>query len=229
MGGLRPLFPLGRGWNVNPQVDKWWLCFTAEQAGSTIKMERYGSGAPSISLETSVDDGGSWQSFTVNSTKITLSKVGDKVYFRAGPSGNARIAKNLSNENNFIMTGKISASGNLHSLLNANEIPSTIPTYCYAELFYNCKSLISAVVPDAVTFEKSCYINMFESCTGLKSVTVHFKSFLDASRTVNTDSWFRGTSGTSTGTFYCPVELGTQSTIQRDTSHCPNSWTVVNI
>ena len=207
--------------------DKWWLCFTAEEAGSTIKMEHYGGGAPSISLETSVDDGATWQSFTVDSTKITLSNVGNKVFFRAGPNGNATISIDENNENNFIMTGKIAASGNLHSLLNATAIPSTIPANCYSNLFYGCKSLTSAIIPDAAIFTSKCYSYLFQQCTGLLSVTVYFKSFVDADGTVNTFKWLYLAS--SSGTFYCPAELGTQSTIQRDNSWCPNGWTVVNI
>lgn len=32
----------------------------------------------------------------------------------------------------------------------------------------------------------------------------------------------------STGTFYCPEELGTEETITRGDSNCPTGWTVVN-
>lgn len=59
------------------------LCFTAEQAGSTIRMARRDS-APTVYLETSsTGKEGSWSDFTVDSTTITLANVGDKVYFRA--------------------------------------------------------------------------------------------------------------------------------------------------
>jgi hypothetical protein len=64
-----------------PEVD--YLCFTAEEANSTVMMTAYGS-APTVYLETSpTGKEGNWSDFTVDSTTITLAKVGDKVYFRA--------------------------------------------------------------------------------------------------------------------------------------------------
>jgi hypothetical protein len=60
-----------------------YLCFTAEEAGSTVKMSK-NSSAPTVYLETSpTGEEGSWTDFTVDSTTITLANVGDKVYFRA--------------------------------------------------------------------------------------------------------------------------------------------------
>lgn len=58
------------------------LTFTAAQAGSTIAMNAVGT-APSISLEYSTDNGTTWNDFTVGSTTITLSNVGDKANIRA--------------------------------------------------------------------------------------------------------------------------------------------------
>jgi hypothetical protein len=64
-----------------PEVD--YLCFTAEQANSTVKMSKTSS-APIVYLETSPSgEEGSWSDFTVGSTTITLLNIGDKVYFRA--------------------------------------------------------------------------------------------------------------------------------------------------
>jgi hypothetical protein len=80
------------------------LCFTAKEAGSTIKMyktqDEYEEDiiykAPTVYLETSfTGEEGSWTDFTVctfnediwdyddNGTIITLQNIGDKVYFRA--------------------------------------------------------------------------------------------------------------------------------------------------
>ena len=44
---------------------------------------------------------------------------------------------------------------------------------------------------------------------------------------MDTLSWL-GSSIVQTGTFHCPVELGTNETIQRGYSYCPSNWTVVN-
>jgi hypothetical protein len=68
--------------NYKPAVN--YLCFTAEEAGSTIKMSKSGS-APTVYLETSpTGEDGSWSEYIVGTTpEIRLTNVGDKVYFRA--------------------------------------------------------------------------------------------------------------------------------------------------
>ena len=59
------------------------LTFTAEEAGSTVKMFKSSSEAPTVYLETSrTGKDGSWSSYNVGD-EITLKNVGDKVYFRA--------------------------------------------------------------------------------------------------------------------------------------------------
>ena len=42
-----------------------------------------------------------------------------------------------------------------------------------------------------------------------------------------TAAWLSNVS--ASGTFYCPAELGTNETITRGTSNCPEGWTVINI
>jgi hypothetical protein len=62
------------------------LTFTAEEAGATIRMKSSSMLtyiAPEIKLETSIDDGKTWQPFIVDETTITLANVGDYVLFRA--------------------------------------------------------------------------------------------------------------------------------------------------
>ena len=61
------------------------LCFTAEEAGSTVKLHKNGS-APAVNLQTSTN-GSSWTPYTIEDT-ITLTNVGDKVYFKAVGSNN---------------------------------------------------------------------------------------------------------------------------------------------
>ena len=56
------------------------LCFTAEEAGSTVKLTKVGS-APDVNLQTSTN-GSSWNPYTVEDV-ITLANVNDKVYFKA--------------------------------------------------------------------------------------------------------------------------------------------------
>ena len=144
----------------------WGLCFTAEEAGSTIKMNKVGS-APSVTLETSFDCE-IWEPFTVGETTITLPNVGDKVYFRAGEGGNTAMASSINDCNNFsIITGRIAASGNIMSLLNGGSPDSIIATYCYSNMFNGCTSLVQAPELPATTLKNYCYSNMFKGCTSL--------------------------------------------------------------
>ena len=144
------------------------LCFTAEQANSTIKMSKSGS-APTVYLETSrTGEEGSWSNFTVGSTTITLANVGDKVYFRA-KQDNERFATSVRNYNYFAMTGKIAASGNLNTLLKADGscLDLTGRNYCYNSMFKNCTVLIKAPELPATTLAGNCYFVMFALCTSL--------------------------------------------------------------
>ena len=144
----------------------WWLCFTAEEAGSTVAMQAVGS-APAVTLETSFD-GEIWEPFTVGETTITLPNVGDKVYFRAGEGGNTAMASSVNDYNNFsIITGRIAASGNIMSLLNGDSPDSIIATHCYYSMFRDCTALVQAPELPATTLAGSCYNSMFYGCTSL--------------------------------------------------------------
>ena len=112
------------------------LCFTSEKANSTVTMVANGS-APAVNLQTSTD-GGSWVPYTIGDT-ITLANVDDKVYFKAIGS-NEIMASDSSNYNCFQMSGKISASGNVNSLLEEDEDTARTMSlanknYCYYYMF----------------------------------------------------------------------------------------------
>lgn len=91
-----------------------WLCFTAEQDGSTLRLDKVGSPAE-IYLETSNDEGVTWTDYSwtdKTGDALTLTNVGDKVYFRA-KTENQTIGSSNKNYYQFKMTGKIAASGNI--------------------------------------------------------------------------------------------------------------------
>jgi hypothetical protein len=151
-----------------PDVD--YLCFTAEQANSTVKMTPR-RGAPTVYLETSTTgEDGSWSDFTVGvgSTTITLANVGDKVYFRA-KQDNERFATDIMEYNYFVMTGKIAASGNINTLLKADGsiVDLTGRDYCFYNMFKGCSSLTQAPELPAITLADYCYYCMFWDCTSL--------------------------------------------------------------
>ena len=82
-----------------------WLCFTAENANSTMHLDKVGS-PNAISLETSTD-GKTWTDYSwTNNTgdTLTLANVGDKVYFMA-KTENQTIGSSSSNYYKLVMTG----------------------------------------------------------------------------------------------------------------------------
>ena len=140
-----------------------YLCFTAEEAGSTIAMTVYG--APTIiqAFETSID-GTNWSEFTLDTTTITLANVGDKIYFR----GNNITVSGTSAPCCFVMSGKIAASGNIMSLLDKTCQSTTISTdYCFYGVFSDCASLTTAPTLPATILARGCYCNMFSGCPSL--------------------------------------------------------------
>ena len=141
-----------------------WLCFTAEEANSTVAMEANRS-APTVSLEYSTD-GNTWSPFEVGTTTVTLANIGDKMYIRAPSAGNTGFGSSQVDYNYFVMTGKIAASGNVDTLLDQNG-NATLTNYCYSNMFKNCTSLTTAPELPATTLAERCYFNMFTRCISL--------------------------------------------------------------
>ena len=141
------------------------LTFRAEEPGSTIGL--FQINPPSyISLEYSTDNGNTWNTYTVGNT-ITLGNVGDTVKFRGN---NASFSTSISYYHYFQMTGKISASGDVTSLLSYSGLNDLINrNFCFYRLFYNCTSLTTAPELPATTLAEHCYDSMFYGCTSLTS------------------------------------------------------------
>lgn len=144
-----------------------WLCFTANTANSTIRLDKVGS-PNAISLETSTD-GTTWTDYgwTDNTgDTLTMTNIGDKVYMRANTE-NSTIGSSTSNYYKFIGTGSFGASGNIQSLLKDDCSRTDAPSSCYRRLFQNCTSLTTAPALPATTLDSSCYVYMFNGCTSL--------------------------------------------------------------
>ena len=141
-----------------------YLCFTAEEAGSTVAMAVNGTPTKGQAFETSTD-GTNWSVFTPGTTTITLANVGDKVYFRGD---NTTVSESSSIYYQFVMSGKIAASGNIMSLLDTTCKSTTISNkYCYYSMFRGCKSLTTASALPSTTLANYCYRSMFQGCTSL--------------------------------------------------------------
>ena len=151
-----------------------WLCFTAEEAGSTVGLYNVNN-EPDIHY--SLDSGQTWVPWAETDV-VTLKNVGDKVYVKGvNPDGFshtiglvALFQSNPSSIHNtsFRLTGRIAASGSLMSLIDgvgeAKEIPCE---HCFSYLFSNQTALVSAPELTATTMKRYCYVSMFRSCSNL--------------------------------------------------------------
>ena len=238
------------GWEVFNTDDDQLLCFTTEEASSIVSMKKSTDAAPAVALQYMVLDYEGWKDFIVDETCIQLNNIGDKVWFRAGSSGNAKFANSEIDYNNFQLSGKVSASGNIMSLLSDDcenmssidnaycfsglfndcsaltQMPNLpamqLAENCYQNMFKNCISLKSTILP-ATTLQANCYSNMFFGCSSLSSMTTNMTAFYPSNATTN---WLSGVA--ATGKFSCLENLGTNSNIQRGPSYCPSGWTVSN-
>lgn len=148
-------------WNqkVRPPVpDVPYLCFTANTAGSTVQLTKNWS-PTSVTLETSTDKS-NWTTYTMGDT-ITLSNIGDKVYWRNTSDTDTGFSALSSNSfyYQFVMTGSIAASGDVNYLLNKNS--TTTASWGFKRLFQNCSVLTSAPELPSTTLGNYCYQYMF--------------------------------------------------------------------
>lgn len=186
------------GWTV---TNLWWGFYVeAKAAGATVSMTR-GTGAPVIALEYSIDEGDTWNTFTIGGPALVMSNIGDKVCFRAALAGNAALAVEDS-ANTFHFTSEVVVGGNIMSLLSQTEITefpatatsrvfqslfdsattlsdaselrlpaSTMTDYCYSQMFKGCSALLQAPETSAVTLAEGCYLGMFQGCVRLSEAS----------------------------------------------------------
>ena len=114
-----------------------------------------------------------WEKYTAGEV-ITLSNRNDKVYFRG-----SRSQQGFDNYIQFNMTGKLSAGGNINSLLSPDEsVYKNITDYTtfetangqtFYKLFFNQTSLydVSALKLSTNKLSITCYGDMFFGCTSL--------------------------------------------------------------
>lgn len=132
------------------------LKLTATQDGSTVGYTITGT-LPDIHIQTSIN-GSTWTDW--DGTAITLNN-GQYRYIRNTTNTLSDAFNNFS----FVMSGKISATGDISSLINYKSL--SLPDYCFYKLFYNCASLIHAPELPSTALSSSCYKLMFAHCTSL--------------------------------------------------------------
>lgn len=87
--------------------------------------------------------------------------------------------------------------------------------------FQNCTQLVKAPYVKCYKTQTDCFWQLFNNCNNLNELSTELTSFIYV-----TNSWLGNVM--SNGTFYCPLALGTNSTISRGPSACPTNWNVVN-
>ena len=92
-----------------------------------------------------------------------ISSSGKKLYLRG--SGNTRFNKN--NGVRFVLSARAACSGNLNTLLEHSNPPTTLKNNCYFHMFSGCINLTSAPELPATTLADNCYDSMFYGCTSL--------------------------------------------------------------
>ena len=150
----------------------------------------------------------------MGTTTVTLANIGDKMYMRATSAGNSEIC-NMEGQNQFNMTGKIAASGNLDTLLDQNG-NATLNDHCYYRLFGDCSSLTTAPDLPATELAVGCYQEMFQNCSNLSTIKLGYTGPFDP---MFFEMWVQGVAGS--GTLYY-----NGGDIQEGDSAIPFGWTV---
>ncbi len=109
---------------------------------------------------------------------------------------------------------------------------TTLYTAAYKVMFYGCTSLVNAPEIKATSISgesgnNGALADMFNRCSKLNTIKVHFTSWNSGNYTQN---WTYGTK--STGTFYKPSSLpSTKNTSGNTTNphYIPYNWTITNI
>ena len=93
-----------------------------------------------------------------------ISSSNKKLYLRG--SGNTTFY--TSKGARFVLSARAACSGNIQTLLQYNNPPTSIPAeYCYNGMFRSCKSLTQAPELPATTLATYCYYYMFAYCSSL--------------------------------------------------------------
>ena len=137
------------------------LTFTAQEPNSTINLTQTGSFSKPLleKLQYKTNNDEEWSTYNIDTT-ITLTNINDYVQFQ---NTEKRLAGGSSYVQ-FVMTGKIAASGNIQSMLNYE---TSCAESCYRTMFKDCTSLTTAPTLPAKTLADYCYAYMFEGCTNL--------------------------------------------------------------
>lgn len=145
------------GAQLGPEPE--YLCFTST-GNSTVAMQQKGTPSTSAGkvIQYKINDG-EWQTWDMSA--VTLAD-GDKMYLKSDDE--ISMAEYTYTYKYFIMSGSISASGNIMSLLNFSD---TVSNYGFNNLFLNCTTLTTTPELPATILNRNCYRYMFKGCTSI--------------------------------------------------------------
>jgi hypothetical protein len=140
------------------------LTLTAEEAGSTVTLNAQGN-PTTDGLEYRTGLSGVWESYTIGTT-ITLNEAGDSVQFQ---NRNTELSTGKQDYVRFALTGRISASGSIQSMLNYVDYCTD---WCFWGMFMNNTALTSAPELTASRLASHCYYAMFEGDSNITKAPV---------------------------------------------------------
>ena len=155
------------------------LCFTAIEDNASVQMRLNDSGNTPAgwqdkSFYYKKNDDVEWTElvFENNTTSLITLYEGEKLYVMSDSYNSCAVhGDGTIDECKYyyfnISGGKISASGNIMSLLNFTPV---LPNYAFYQLFQDCTSLVSAPDLPVTTLTEGCYKSMFSGCRSLTQV-----------------------------------------------------------
>ena len=144
---------------TSPQPVSDYLCFTAQQANSTVAL------TPATGINLTLYKSTDGTNFTSwDGTAVTLVNSGDTLWVYGN---NQTLATNTSTYSYFVMNGQIAAAGDVTYLLQNGGLTTLTSNYAFACLFKNCTALTTAPTLPATTLTQGCYYEMFAGCSNL--------------------------------------------------------------
>ena len=231
------------GWTTKNYMLATPLVFEAKTAGAQVTFQKNSQEdpTPTIGIEYSYD-GLNWTTYT---EPITLTNVGDKLFFRGkNNSYNGHLFScsaecyvygnimSLVDKDNFATNTTLTGDDTFNGLFAGNTniynhadkallLPATTLTDgCYKNMFQGCTSLTTAPTLPATTLVKDCYAGMFQGCTSLNSVTC---LAADISATDCTTNWLDDVA--ATGMFFKSESMKNWTT---GPSGIPCGWTAMS-
>ena len=92
-----------------------------------------------------------------------ISSADKKLYLRGKNNTTFYTTKAVQ----FILSAKAGCYGNINTLLDYENPPTTLASSCYREMFYGCTLLTTAPELPATTLAYACYSSMFYGCRSL--------------------------------------------------------------